>query len=160
MSDPASPTTPRERLVVVGVDGSPSSDEALRVALEEAVRRDAGLRAVTAWRVPPAAFAAGYGAAPGLETASLEKAARHVLDEAIERAAVPVGLEVEAVVREGHPADVLVDESAGAELLVVGARGHGGFRGMLLGSISDQCAHHARCPILIVPRRTAAPKPE
>jgi len=59
-------------------------------------------------------------------------------------------VEIERRVVEGRPAAVLVDESQGADLLVVGSRGHGGFAGLLLGSVSQQCAHHAACPVVIV----------
>ena len=57
---------------------------------------------------------------------------------------------IERRVVEGAPATVLVDESRQADLLVVGSRGHGGFAGLLLGSVSQQCAHHAACPVVIV----------
>jgi nucleotide-binding universal stress UspA family protein len=60
-------------------------------------------------------------------------------------------MEISGVVREGQPAEVLVAESKDAELLVVGSRGLGGFRGLLLGSVGQQCAHHAACPVVIVP---------
>ena len=60
------------------------------------------------------------------------------------------GVEIEQVVREGQPTDVLVEESAEAEMLVLGSRGRGGFRELMLGSVSQQCAHHARCPVTIV----------
>jgi nucleotide-binding universal stress UspA family protein len=61
---------------------------------------------------------------------------------------------VERVVREGQPAEVLVEAAEDADLLVVGSRGLGGFRGLLLGSVGQQCAHHARCPVVIVPKAT------
>jgi len=61
-------------------------------------------------------------------------------------------VEIERRVVEGRPAAVLVNESQGADLLVVGSRGHGGFAGLLLGSVSQQCAHHAACPVVIVHR--------
>jgi len=62
----------------------------------------------------------------------------------------PGGIEIEPRVVEDHPANTLVDLSAGEELLVVGSRGHGGFTGMLLGSVSQSVVHHARCPVVIV----------
>src|SRR6478752_266297 len=63
------------------------------------------------------------------------------------------GVDVVAKVVRGHAADALLDASRGADLLVVGSRGHGTFAGTLLGSVSQHCAQHARCPIVIVPRR-------
>jgi len=74
-----------------------------------------------------------------------------VLERALEDAGdAAAGLDVESVVREGAPAGVLLDEAQDAELLVVGSRGLGGFRGLLLGSVSQQCTHHAPCPVVIV----------
>ena len=67
------------------------------------------------------------------------------------------GLEVHRVVRQGQPADVLVLEAGEDDLLVVGSRGLGGFRGLLLGSVSQQCTQHARCPVTVVPHPRAEP---
>jgi len=69
---------------------------------------------------------------------------------ALELAKEGGGVEIEQVVREGQSTDVLVEESAKAEMLVLGSRGRGGFRELMLGSVSQQCAHHARCPVTIV----------
>ncbi len=66
------------------------------------------------------------------------------------------GVPITSIAREGQAAEVLVTEAKGAELLVVGSRGLGGFRGLLLGSVSQQCAHHASCPVLIVPSANGA----
>jgi nucleotide-binding universal stress UspA family protein len=137
--------------IVVGVDGSPGSDEAVRFAAREAALRDAVLRMVTVWHVPTAAYG-GVGVAvvdPGDE---YEQEAERCADEAAERFADELaGIAVEKVVREGGAARVLVEESEEAELLVVGSRGHGGFVGLLVGSVSGACAHHAGCPVVIVP---------
>jgi nucleotide-binding universal stress UspA family protein len=84
----------------------------------------------------------------------LRDAAATALEETL-RESIPDTdtVEVERRVVEGRPAAVLVDESQGADLLVVGSRGHGGFTGLLLGSVSQQCAHHAACPVVIVHRK-------
>jgi nucleotide-binding universal stress UspA family protein len=75
-----------------------------------------------------------------------------VLDKSLEEAgADESGVEVTTVVRQGQAADAICEEAEGADLLVVGSRGYGGFRGLLLGSVSQQCAHFAPCPVLIVP---------
>jgi len=139
-------------MIVVGVDGSESSRRALRFALGEARLRDATVRIVGVWHVPVTA----YGGAmvppdPGLVN-DLEPQTRRVLEHVLEDAGDDAaGLEVETVVREGAPVGVLLEEAQNADLLVVGSRGLGGFRGLLLGSVGQQCAHHAPCPVVIVP---------
>ena len=137
-------------MIVVGVDGSKCSHSALRFALEEARIRKAKLRVVVVWHVPLAAYGAGWAPPPPRLTEDSEAAAKEVLDEALRLAKEGDGVEIEPLVREGQPADVLVEASAEAEMLVVGSRGRGGFRELLLGSVSQQCAHHARCPVTIV----------
>jgi nucleotide-binding universal stress UspA family protein len=139
--------------VVVGVDGSEGSRRALEWAVDEARRRGTTLRVVHAWSFPYAPASAGYVPLPeaSLYDAAKKGAAR-VLDE--ELAAVDAsGVEVEHVLVEGAAAETLVDASADAELLVVGSRGHGGFAGVLLGSVGTHAAHHAHVPVVIVPHR-------
>ena len=140
--------------IVVGVDGSQHAERALTWAIEEAKQRAALLRLVSAWHVPPAV----YGA-PGLAPAvDVDRTFRDVAEESVEDAATKArgaGVEADAVVCEGQAADVLVKEAEDADLLVVGSRGHGGFSGLLLGSVSAQCAHHAPCPVVIM--RPAGP---
>jgi nucleotide-binding universal stress UspA family protein len=138
--------------IVVGVDGSPGARDALDYALQEARLRDADVRVVSAWDVPGAAYAGTYGLGdPGL-LVDLEQVARDNAMRALEHADLD-GVETTTVVREGSPAHVLLEEAGGADLLVVGSRGLGGFRGLLLGSVSQQCAHHAPCPLVVVPHR-------
>jgi len=138
-------------MIVVGVDGSKCSHSALRFALEEARIRKAKLRVVVVWHVPLAAYGAGWAPPPPHLTEDSEAAAKEVLEEALGVVKEDDdSVEIEPVVREGQPANVLVEASAEAELLVVGSRGRGGFRELLLGSVSQQCAHHARCPVTIV----------
>ena len=139
--------------IVVGVDGSAGSAEALHFALAEAKLRGAKLKAVTAWTLTYVAAPIGMMAPidEGL-IPELQENARAVLDKAIDDAlGVTPGVEVERAVLEGTPAQVLVEAAQGAELLVVGTRGRGGFAGLLLGSVSQQAAHHAPCPVVIVP---------
>ena len=138
-------------MIVVGVDGSKCSHSALRFALDEARIRHAKLRIVVVWRVPLAAYGAGWAPPPPHLAEDSEAAAKEVLEDALRTVKEDAGSkEIESVVREGQPANVLVEESAEAEMLVVGSRGRGGFRELMLGSISQQCAHHARCPVTIV----------
>jgi nucleotide-binding universal stress UspA family protein len=143
-------------VIIVGVDHSAGAEEALRFAFEEAQLRRSTLRAVHAWQF-------GYIGAPSLEGsvpvlgAELDEhrsAAGAVLDAMVREAIPDAGdVEIERRVIEGAAAAVLVEESRGADLLVVGSRGHGGFAQLLLGSVSQQCAHHAECPVVIVRTR-------
>jgi nucleotide-binding universal stress UspA family protein len=136
--------------IVVGVDGSPESREALRWALEEARLRDATVRAVHAWG-SPYFFAPGFGPAEDFQAPALHEGAEKLLSSIVaEVAGKNPDIEIEEVVAEGPAASVLVEAAKGADLLVVGSRGHGGFVGLLLGSVSQQCASHAPCPVLIV----------
>ena len=138
---------------MVGIDGSEGSLRALRWAAEEARFRSARLRAVFAWE-PPTQIVGGMGwIAP--TAAMLEeygKRAHERLDEALAPLGHELeGLEVERNAVHGAPAAVLLEAAEGAAELVIGTRGRGGFVGLLLGSVSQQCSHHAPCPVVIVP---------
>jgi nucleotide-binding universal stress UspA family protein len=138
-------------MIVVGVDGSESARAALGFALDEARLRGAAVRVVGVWHVPVTAYGGAMVAPDPSLAGDLESQMSRVLGRALEEASdVAPGVDVETVVREGAPAGVLLEEAQGAELLVVGSRGLGGFRGLLLGSVSQQCAHHAPCPVVIV----------
>ena len=137
--------------IVAGVDGSSSSVSALRWAIGQAEITGAAVDAVIAWHRPVAT--GGYGWAPtGMATSfNFKENAEKVLAEAISAACGPGGsVPVRTCVVEGSPARVLLDASDGAELLVVGSRGHGGFAEALLGSVSQHCVHHARCPVVVI----------
>jgi nucleotide-binding universal stress UspA family protein len=131
--------------VVVGVDGSSASTAALVWAARQATLTGAQVEAVTAWHDPE--VYGGYPVAAGTDWAAN---AHDVLDAAVDRALGATAGAVTRRVVEGHPVKVLVDASAGADLLVVGSRGHGGFAGMLLGSVSERVTAHAPCPVLVV----------
>jgi nucleotide-binding universal stress UspA family protein len=140
-------------VIVVGVDQSAGSLAALRFAFEEARLRDATLRVVHAWQygyIGVGFMEASYPLVGG-DIKELQDAGEAAL-EATVREAIPDtdGMAIERRVMEGRPAEVLVEQSLGADLLVVGSRGHGGFAELLLGSVSHQCASHARCPVVIV----------
>ena len=137
--------------IVVGVDGSESAQAALRFAFDEARLRGAAVRAVAAWHVPTNAYGSAFVAPADGVLDELETAARTALERALTHAGDDADLEVEPVVREGVPARVLLEEARDADLLVVGSRGLGGFRGLLLGSVGQQCAQHALCPVVVVP---------
>jgi nucleotide-binding universal stress UspA family protein len=137
-------------VIVVGVDGSDASNEALRWALEESRLRRSGLRAVYAWLYPQIG-GRGYIRPELLDPELLRETAQERLDAFVaEVAGEDPGVEIERVVSEGPAAKVLTKAAEEAELLVVGSRGYGGFAGLLLGSVSQQCAQHAPCPVVVV----------
>ncbi len=154
--------------VVVGVDGSAGAVEALRFALDEARRRNAKLRVVHAWSPPAATVVAAPGAVtPPTLVSTLPELRRELTEEAervVEHALRTVGaeesagVEIETEIVEATPVEALLAASEQADLLVVGTRGRGGFASLLLGSVSHQCAHHAACPVVVVPpaRRSGA----
>ncbi|GIE54134.1 universal stress protein [Amorphoplanes nipponensis] len=137
----------RDTDIVVGVDGSPSSQAALRWALGQARRAGARVQAVTTWEFP-----AYYGMGMVFPYEDLSGTAGKTLSQSVQEALTAVDADVPVLetVVAGHPAQVLIDMSAHAALLVVGSRGHGAFTGTLLGSISQHCVHHARCPVVVV----------
>ncbi|MFI1654667.1 universal stress protein [Streptomyces sp. NPDC020472] len=139
--------------VVVGVDGSPSSYAALRWAVRQARRTGATLDVVGVHEVPGAGWSAPFADAAFDEEQAV-KALSEELGSALSRIGETPPLEQHVV--RGNPAEVLIEASARAELLVVGSRGRGGFASLLLGSVSQQCAVHASCPVVIV--RADAPE--
>jgi nucleotide-binding universal stress UspA family protein len=140
-------------VIVVGVDQSEGAKAALAFAHEEARLRRATLRAVHAWQFGYVGYKGLEGSVPALggDIRELREAAEATLEATMREALPDPGeVTVEQRVVEGAPGAVLVDESQDADLLVVGSRGHGGFAQLLLGSVSQQCAHHAACPVVIV----------
>lgn len=130
--------------IVVGVDGSPASARALEWALNQGALTGAAVEAVNAWQVPqvPGALISTLGV-------DLSTSSKEILRNAVKA----IGASPESVTErtaQGHPVKVLVDASDGADLLVVGNRGHGGFTGMLLGSVSGHVLAYAHCPTVIV----------
>lgn len=137
--------------ITVGIDGSPGSLAALRWAIEDARRRGSTIRAVNAWQLPYHQGYLGHLALEGLHE-PLADAAHQTLSAALADASMNTeGINITPVVAEGPPARVLINAATDADLLVVGSRGHGGFRGLMLGSVSQQCAQGATCPVVIVP---------
>lgn len=136
--------------IVVGVDGSEHARKALHWAIEEAKLRDATLVVVHAWHPPY------IGATPlsgfALDTRLIEEEADRVLRQAVTDATT-AGLNAAPEPRlvHGGAAHAILAEAENADLVVVGARGLGGFTGLLLGSVSQQVAHHTPCPVVIVP---------
>jgi nucleotide-binding universal stress UspA family protein len=138
--------------VVVGVDGSDQADRALYWSIEEALLRGAGIRVVTAWHVPLAAYA-GHGASPAAGTTledTVRIAAEGIADAAADKVRKTTAeVTVDTRVVQGQPADVLIDTAMGADLLVVGAPSRHGVSGALT-SPAVQCVVHAPCPTAVV----------
>jgi nucleotide-binding universal stress UspA family protein len=147
-------STPRDAVpphaIVVGVDGSSSSEEALRWALRQSSVTGQEVHAVISWN-----YVVDYGLS--YADVDWEKNATEILDKSVQQVAGAADTpRVHQHVIAGHPVRVLLDAAEDADLLVVGCRGHGGFAGMLLGSVSQHVAAHATCPVLIVHDHAAA----
>ncbi len=136
----------RPSTTVVGVDGSDTSIAALRWAFEEAAVTGASIDALIAWQWP-VSLGTAIPIPTGFDPAG---DARAVLDQAVGPLAVEFpSVTVRTRTMEGHPAEVLVEASRHADLLVVGCRGHGELTGLLLGSVSQHCAAHAASPVVV-----------
>ncbi len=141
--------------IIVGVDGSEGSQKALTWAMREATVMRTGLTVLSVSHHVPAAHAPA-GHAPAADETSLDRA-REVAEEAIAKARSELALTGEEVppvtvmAVSGSAARELIEASSDADLLAVGARGHGGFAKLRLGSVSSQVTHHAKCPIVVVP---------
>ena len=137
-------------LIVVGIDGSDESARALEWAADEAELRSSRVRVVSAWHIPALVYSAGY---TPMVAPSVNESSEHAANAIAEGAAGELrdrGLDADAAVEYANAAEALIDASAEADMLVVGSRGRGGFTGLLLGSVSAQCAQHAHCPVVIV----------
>jgi nucleotide-binding universal stress UspA family protein len=141
-----SDATPSQR-IVVGIDGSPAAANALAFAIEEAELRKADLRVTYAYPViaNPVTGSTGHD-----YYEQVEASAKAFLEKAKATAPSTDGLTVEWLGVPGNPAEVLIEASKEATILVVGSRGVGGFMGLLMGSVSTQCVHHSHCPVLVV----------
>jgi nucleotide-binding universal stress UspA family protein len=143
--------------IVVGVDESPCSLDALRWALAEARLRHARLRAVHAWRQPAPVTPAAARPPVGLDVDAYRQEAKRRLAAALSKAGSDAqDVEIERVVAEGSATDALVAAAKDASLLVLGARGLGTFAGLILGHVSHQCTLLAPCPVVVVPALRAA----
>ncbi len=139
------------QVVVAGVDGSAESIAALSWAARYATATGATVRAVRAWHYPGAVGGPPMEKAPAAIRAETEQRMSADLAAAVAKAQ-PDGpaAAVETRVSYGHPAEVLIEESKHADLLVVGSHGHGRFSGMLVGSVSIHCVTNASCPVVVV----------
>ena len=132
--------------IVVGIDGSAASNDALRWAARQAELTGSPLEVIMTWEWP-----ASLGwSVPIPDDYDPETEVRQTVDAAVDAAlAGHPGVQADRRVINGHPATVLVEATKGADLLVIGSRGHGEFVGMLLGSVSEFCTTNAHCPVLV-----------
>jgi len=139
------PAPVRGGQVLVGVDGSASSVDALRWAAREAKARDAELHVLHAWRLQVMAVSPWVAAIPD----DIEAISRQVLDQALADPAL-AEVRVQGHLQHGGAGHALVERSGGAALVVVGSRGQGRISSLLLGSVTRQLLHHAACPVVVV----------
>jgi nucleotide-binding universal stress UspA family protein len=144
-----------ERRIVVGVDGSASSKAALAWAIGQAMVTGETVQAVIAWEFPVGYSFAFAASAAGVDFQGI--AAQVVADAVAEVSSLAAPVTIRSTVVEGNPTRVLLDASAGAEMLVVGGHGHEGFTEALLGSVSQHCVHHATCPVMVIRDSLARP---
>lgn len=138
---------PNAQEIVVGTDGSGSSIEALRLAARLAPALGAKVHAVSCWHFPYMYM----GVVEAADLRQYEDAARQTLEESIVQAfgdKRPEGLKTSLL--NGPTATTLMDVSEGSAMLILGRRGHGGFSGLQLGSVSNACVAHASCPVLVI----------
>ncbi len=136
--------------IVVGIDGSESSINALSWALHEAKRHSASVHVVHAWSLPLVVDPMGVAIFTPVE--EFRSAAQGVLQRALDTVKSLQGdTKVTSTVEYGSASQHLLDAASTADMVVVGRRGHGGFMGLLIGSVAEQIAHHAKCPAVIVP---------
>ena len=144
--------------IVVGVDGSGGSHAALEWAFAEAARRSARVVALSVWQFPYLALGPSPIAGAVIPTDELQATSEDALAQILADVGVPDGVEVTSIAKEGSASQALLEMATteAASLLVVGARGHGGFTGLLLGSVATQCVNHATVPTVVVPMHTSA----
>jgi nucleotide-binding universal stress UspA family protein len=137
--------------IVVGTDGSDNSLAAVRWALHEATLRNTSVDLIFVWNYTPIIDPMGMGPPVMLDPHEEENTARRVLKEVARKVDADRGTAtINEVVTQGPPAKTLLSAAKGAELVVVGRRGHGGFLGLLLGSVATQVVNHAPCPVVVV----------
>ena len=137
--------------IVVGVDGSPSSLEALTWAVGQAALTGAGIQAVIVWEYPPLS-----GVDPMTAHVDWRTKAQQTIDTAVHSARGADSAKISSAVIAGHPAEVLLEASVGAQLLVVGNSGHGGLTETLPGAVREHVITHATCPVLVMCHTTEA----
>jgi nucleotide-binding universal stress UspA family protein len=147
MSAPNPGAIPR---IIAGVDGSPSSVEALRWAVRYAEMSGGTVIAVIAWQFPIAAGGLGWAPTSPLDDTDYAELAAKTLNEAVAEVSPPPRVTVHQRIVQGNAGQVLLEEAQDGDVLVVGNRGHSGLTDALIGSISVRCLHHAACPVVVV----------
>lgn len=145
------PKEATDHRIVVGIDGSEPSQLALRWAIEEAVLRGSSVEAMHAWRDLYSGSASPYGVGfidPTIYSDAAEAIVAAVVDAVDESVLTSP---IRRLVVHDSAAHALLEAGKGADLIVVGSRGRGGFAGLLLGSVSQQVMHHATCPVVVIP---------
>lgn len=137
--------------IIVGVDGSDASLDALRWALRQAQLTNCELEAINTWHVP------NQYAELVADQINWDANAQAILEDSLAKVENVGDVKIVQTVTQGHPAAVLTDASTRADLLVVGSRGHGGFAGMLLGSVSVHVSAHAHCPVVVIRHQGTQP---
>jgi nucleotide-binding universal stress UspA family protein len=138
-------------MIVVGIDGSDSSKEALRAGLYEAGLRGTRLKAVHAWLPTVAVPMTGPGMIGVIDPGAFQEEAESLLASTIEAVAGEKAREIERVLIEGTAAEAILEHAHDAELIVVGQHGRGAVSALVLGSVSHHVIQHAHCPVLVVP---------
>ena len=141
------------RRIIVGVDGSEASRDAFDWALTEAAAHDAKLQVINVYDLAPLIPPPGAPMPP--EPGIIDQSSQELLEEMTAGAAASV-VDIDLVPTNGPPARTLLDAARDADLLVVGSRGLGGLRRLLVGSVSQQCVHHSTCPVAVVHARMAS----
>ena len=147
MNETSTPAT--NGRIVVGIDGSDASKDALRWAYRQAAVTGSELVAVAVWSYVTMSYPAVSGYVPTVGDLDLEADTKLMLEQTVKEV-LDSSPGIRLVVTEGHPADVLVRFSEAADLVVLGSRGHGGFVGALIGSVSQHVVAHAECPVVVI----------
>jgi nucleotide-binding universal stress UspA family protein len=140
------------KTIVTGVDGSDSSKAALQWAYDEATHHGAALTVVMTWHRPTLPMSPPYGTLPedDYETLPKENALKQLDSFVADLVPRTPAVDIRTAIEEGNPVKVLLERSKTADLLVVGSRGRDGFKGMLLGSVSQHLVAHAECPVVVI----------
>ena len=137
-----------QKKILVGIDGSDNSLRALRWALAEARMRGDAVELVHSWHFPYVADPTGMVPYPGT---ALEECGQAIVADALKAVATEAeGIAISTRIEQGAGASPLIEASRGADLLVIGRRGHGGFLTLVMGSVAQQVAAHAHCPVVVV----------